>query len=177
MESVMHTTIKTARGLLVLMALTAPFTAMADTCRFEQTGRIILTPAQTNPNVAPLKEAVKMRGGQPQAVNLQALIPLIYERNAACATLPNGVKRPGWETPQRLTQAIADLNSGGATNLNWISFVERIQSSGLRLPGFEPKKTVAATQKRAAAKPKKTVRAKRTAPTNICGLCTADGLN
>lgn len=169
-------TIKTIRGLWVLMALTLPMAAQAETCRFTQTGRIILTPAQLNPNVAPLKEAVRMRSGQPQAVDLKVLIPLIYERNIACVTMPNGNARPGWESPQRLTQAIADLNAGGGTNLEWISFAERIQNSGFRLPGFTVAKAAAASRQTNTTQRQVRKPATPRAP-QPCGLCSASGLN
>lgn len=168
--------IKTFRGLLVLMALTTPFAAQAETCRFETTGRIILTPAQLNPNVSPLKEAVRNRSGKPYSVDLKVLVPLIYERNIACARLPNGGVRPGWETPEVLLQAIADLNAGGGTNLNWISFAQRIQSSGFRLPGFTPTKAAAPQKTRTSKKTKPRTPSASRVPRS-CGLCSAKGLN
>jgi len=178
----MNTITKSVRWLLVLLALLAPTSVLADACRFSQTGSIILSPAQLNPNVEPLKAAVKKRGGQVRSVDLKILVPLIYERNIGCARLPNGNPRPGWETSAVLTQAIANLNAGGGTNLEWISFAERIQTSGFRLPGFAPAQAAATPRRTTAAPRPSTPRRTHTpAPARAapqpCGLCTAGGLN
>jgi len=174
----MNTIIKTVRGLLVLMALAVPAVAPAETpCRFTETGRITLTPAQLNPNVPPLKDAVHMRSGQPRGVDLKVLVPLVYERNSACATLPNGNPRPGWETPQTLTQAVANLNVGGATNVEWISFAHRLQNSGFRLPGFAPAQAAAAPRQKKPPQRAKPRTSSTKRATQSCGICSAGGLN